>query len=281
MATKGKELAKAEGQEEHNWLILKVKPEQVERSLESISGSSGFRPFDLPRIVVPAGGGTAWEIQGPDGIEHKTNFDAIILYQHDARKFWAQPFGMGEKSAPNCESPDGVVGLGNPGGNCAKCEFNRRPANGRDMVCKPGKMLYLLLPEQVIPTLMWLPLMSLGNLRDYFKQQIAPYARTPYDVVTTIGLEKRPSRGGGAPYAAVTFTKAYDIPEDMQEKLTDHVLALSGLLKDSVQAQISTAKELSEGQPAARREPESEVTPAEARANLFGEDEDEGDDIPL
>jgi hypothetical protein len=192
----------------NEWKLATIKPEKMVSALQAMSGPEGFNPFELPRLTVPGGGGLAWEIQTGSGSEPHKTFNAVIVHHHDARKFWDEAFGLGERKPPTCQSYDGIQGFGSPGGVCRLCLLNASQA------CKPGMMMYLLRPDMVLPTVLWVPVMSLKGIKQYLIQGLAAYGECSFDVVTRFGLAKRQSRGGIA-YSAITADRVDVVPNEM------------------------------------------------------------------
>ena len=78
------------------------------------------------RIKVPSGGGTTYVLPEPD-VNGNTDFreiDAVILTHHPMQSYYAGKYNGGN-ARPECSSRDGNVGVGSPGGNCARCYLNQ------------------------------------------------------------------------------------------------------------------------------------------------------------
>ncbi len=82
----------------------------------------GFR-----RIKIPSGGQLQFEIPGenPDNPDYAKVLEGVIVHSHNANAYWVEGQNDGENTPPDCQSMDGKLGLGCPGGICADCEFNR------------------------------------------------------------------------------------------------------------------------------------------------------------
>jgi hypothetical protein len=101
-----------------------------------------FRPSELARLSVPAGGGLVYEIETLEGVTPEKTIHAVILYHHGHRTLW--PAAESESRRPLCSSEDGVTGVGDPGGECATCDMAARDPETFTVPCKPRTRIYLL-----------------------------------------------------------------------------------------------------------------------------------------
>ena len=77
------------------------------------AAESGIAQYQFTQIKTPAGGGTTWEYEGPDGEESGKELDVIVAYVRTGqRRFYLHGLDDGEASAPDWSSEDGVHGLG-------------------------------------------------------------------------------------------------------------------------------------------------------------------------
>lgn len=132
---------------------------EVFRENIGVAGT-GASPFVLPRLRVPAGGITAWQTSSGSVIE---KVSGIIASKAVWRGYWPGEY-KGGKTPPQCVSNDGVIGTGNPGGECAKCRFNqwgtaeKDGQNTRGKACKDMRAVFFINDEApAVPTLILLP----------------------------------------------------------------------------------------------------------------------------
>lgn len=167
-------------------------------------GGSNFTAFDLERITIPTGGGTAWKLTTLTGEESMPALSGIIVHYQDCRAYWKEEFS-GE-TPPDCASEDGRTGVGAPGGRCADCpyaQFGSDAKGGKGQACKQIRRVFLLRPKTFLPLMLTLPPTSIKNCKQYFTR--VTNAGLPYwGVVTEIGLEKTKNAGGIA-YSKTTF----------------------------------------------------------------------------
>ena len=93
-----------------------------EAMAEELDGLDG----GFERIKIPSAGSTVFEVPGenpnePDAVKE---FSAVILYHHPLFAYYKDKY-TGGSNPPDCGSFDGVIGEGDPGGNCAKCPYNQ------------------------------------------------------------------------------------------------------------------------------------------------------------
>jgi hypothetical protein len=182
-----------------------VMQHSIEDLMSTISSNLGpnaqLSPNDLDRIKVPAGGGTTWSIPTLDGDVDSKTFEGVIVAWKDQRAYWNESYSGGS-SPPDCASDDCMTGIGEPGGDCAKCPFAQFESATDDkgemrpgQACKQVRLMAIITNDDLVPILIAAPPTSLGNLRRYFlrlSSRNTPY----YGVVTQFSLIKARSQGG-------------------------------------------------------------------------------------
>lgn len=171
-------------------------------------GNGQMTAFDLERIKIPTGGGTAWLIPGLAGETQQATLRGIIVHYQDVRAYWKEEFSGDQP--PDCSSDDCKTGHGDPGGECSKCPYAAFGSGkgGSGQACKQIRRLFLLTEGTFLPFVIALPPTSLKPCRQYMLR--VTNAGLPYwGVVTEIGLEKTKNAGGIA-YAKTTFKAAQE-----------------------------------------------------------------------
>lgn len=199
-------------------------------------GGTDFTAFDLERVTIPTGGGTSWKVQTLVGEEIAPILAGIIVLYQDCRAFWKAEFS-GE-TPPDCSSEDGRMGVGEPGGPCAKCpyaEFGSDPKGGKGQACKQVRRVFLLRPKTYLPVMVTLPPTSIKNCKQFFTR--VTNAGLPYwGVVTEIGLEKT-KNGSGIAYSKATFRcgmqdgQLATLTAEETAKVREYATALKEVLK--------------------------------------------------
>lgn len=178
--------------------IVGGQSEQVKQVIEANIGEDmDISPFDLERIKIPTGGSTSWP-NGEDVLER------IIVAWSNCRGYWPEDFSGSEP--PQCSSPDGKTGYGDPGGECKECplaQFNSAE-EGRGQACKAMQRLLLLGEDDWLPTMLTLPPTSLKAFKLYMTS-MARQGRIFYSVITEIGLTTE-TNSSGIEYSTVTFS---------------------------------------------------------------------------
>lgn len=186
--------------------------------LTAESQSGAISAFDLTRVKIPTGGSTHWLMPTPEGETSTPAFDAIVLDFRDTRSHWENPDPSA--SPPDCSSEDAQIGNGaygigsadNPSGKCETCpksKFGSRPGRG-GQACRSIRQLFLLQPDGLLPTLLFLPPSSLRPFRRY-SMSLASAGLTPWSCITTFKLIRAQAQGGVA-YAQVAPVLAGRIP---------------------------------------------------------------------
>lgn len=158
------------------------------------------------RIKIPAGGSTAFEIPDGDGEDTQMVKDVtgVILLHHPAYAFYTEKYAGGS-NPPDCGSFDGIMGNGNPGGQCATCPNNQYGSgDGQGKACKNRRMIYILMECEMFPMVLSLPTGSLKEFTKYVKRQLSKGRRLS-QIVTKVSLKKATSNSGIA-FSQAVFT---------------------------------------------------------------------------
>lgn len=171
--------------------------------------------FSFDRVKLPAGGGTAFEIPSAEGedCEMSKDLTGVVVYNHPAYAYYHDKY-TGGSNPPDCGSFDGVTGIGNPGGNCTVCPYNKfGSGDGQSKLCKNKRMLYILCEGELFPLTLSLPTGSLKRFTDYVKSQLSR-GRKLNQVVTKIALKKAFNASGIAFSQAVFSFERMLTPEE-------------------------------------------------------------------
>ncbi len=193
--------------------------ETMSRELDGLEG--GFE-----RIKIPSAGSTVFEVPGDDPTEPDSvkEFSAVILSHHPLYAYYKSKY-TGGNQPPDCGSFDGVIGVGDPGGNCAKCPYNQFGSgeNG-SKACKNRRRIYVLREGEIFPLLLSLPTGSLKEFSRYIKRLLSK-GKKSNSVVTKFSLKKAVNSGGIA-YSQAQFT--------VDRQLTNEEFALINKLSEQV-----------------------------------------------
>jgi len=215
---------------------LAVAPEQLKEIIAENVGALGASEFDLDRVSIPTGGGTAWSVPTIEGEELVKEIAGIIVMQRDARAYWERSLDeSGGGTPPDCTSTDGLVGYGLPGGDCTTCElakFGSKSGGRKGQACKQMKQLFMLRPDTLLPMVVNLPPTSVAPIRKYMLR-LASDARPYYAVITRLTLEKV-MNGGGVPYARAVPSVAGPVPDEQLPAIRSYMAALKPVLARTV-----------------------------------------------
>lgn len=212
-----KELAKKE--EVASYMVLSN--QGASDLLKENLGDGALTPQDLERIKIPSGGQLAWEVPGLEGPEYLKSFEAVILWQNTSRVYWKSGLEEGNgNTPPDCNSRDGVTGVGAPGGLCAACPLNQFDTgkNGKGKACKEQKPLFIFRPTDAIPLVIPIPPSSLKEVKKYMIK-LAAQQKGYWQVVTRFELVAA-SNAQGIKYAQAKLTFAGDLPADQVASFT-------------------------------------------------------------
>lgn len=187
------------------YLALSEDPQEIEAIINENLGGQAITEFDLPRVKVPSGGATTWEIPSLMGIDSERTLSGVVVHFKLTRAYW--PADADSGTPPACRSNDGINGIGDPGGACGTCpnaEFGSavddqgRPAPGQ--ACNAKEIWFMLRPGSYLPIVVALPATSLKAAKAYRVGQLGSAGVRLPSVVTSITLEVA-KNGKGDPYA--------------------------------------------------------------------------------
>ena len=177
-------------------------------------------------VKIPIGGVTMFEMptDNPEETESVKEFSAVILHHHPMRAYYKEAY-TGGTNPPDCGSFDGVIGIGEPSGNCADCLYNEfgTGINGAK-ACKEKRRLYLLREGDIFPMVLSLPTGSLKVFSRYLMRCLSKWGASNGGV-TKFTLTKATNKGG------IVYTKAQF---QMERKLTEVEFALVQGLSENI-----------------------------------------------
>lgn len=148
--------------------------------------------MSYPRAKLPAGGLTVFDC----GDENPKTLTGVILEQHPINAYWSDPNAT--DCAPDCSSPDSVIGfntsgVAGPTGACASCPLNQFGSGigGRGKACSNKISVFILRDGTDVPTRLDLPATSIKPFHNYLswlRQNRLLYS----SVVTEISLKSVP-----------------------------------------------------------------------------------------
>lgn len=189
-----------------------VLPQVVESSFtaEELSEDMDGLRLSLPRVKIPGGGALQFEIPStdPDNPDYAKTLEGVILFNHAANSYWPEGEEYSDNNPPLCQSMDGKLGYGEPGGLCASCAYNTFGSKGSGKACKNMRVLYLLRSGDYMPIQLSLPPTSLRPFNDFVNQAFLLRHRGVCSAVVQIGLKK--ANNGTQDYSVATFKLLYD-----------------------------------------------------------------------
>ena len=169
--------------------------------------------LSFTRIKIPGGGHLQFEIPSgnPDVPDYAPYLEGVILYSHNSNAYWPEGSEYDDDQPPLCQSFDGKVGYGEPGGTCADCVLNQfgSDGNNKGKACKNMRMLYLLRSGEYLPLQLSLPPTSLRPFNDFMNLAFVARRRPSYSAIVEIGLKRAES--GGYTYSVATFRKVREL----------------------------------------------------------------------
>lgn len=195
-------------------------------------------PRDLDEVRVPAAGNTMWQIPDLGNIVNQEALTGIIIHWREERAYWQTSFDeSGGGSDPDCQSKDGVMGQGNPGGDCSACpmaEFGSGD-KGSGQACQLRRILYLVRTDDLLPIMVSIPPGSIKAIHKYFLS-LASKGVKFFHVETELRLTPTQNKAG-IKFSQVTPRVSKRLTKDMVEKVDSYV----DQIKASLESMPSTA----------------------------------------
>jgi len=252
---------------------------------ERLADGGGLPILDLPRIRVSSGGALAFRVDTPGGEELVKKLEGAIVAYRSARVYWKSR--SAGKKPPDCTSIDGFIGVGDPGGECAKCPFARfgsgfkadgSPSSGQ--ACKSIRQILFLLKGELLPHMISVPPTSVKAFEQYTLSLLSARARY-WGAITEISLEKAANEDQ-IDYAKIVFR----LGKRLEEKNLRAFEAFNGRMRGVLKPALvdASAYEIIDDVPAPRRLPQGvsvvDSAPGSSPSNPLPSGSND-DDIPF
>lgn len=201
---------------------------------ENLEGEA-IRPQDLDKIKIPSGGGLSWEVPDiEEGVVPKRSIKGVIIYKHNHNNYYAAEYDGGGEP-PDCYSNDCISGIGNPGGSCANCPLNAwgSAKKGNGKACSNKTMLFLLMPDSLLPVSVDLPPTSAAIVRTFFLK-LSSKALKYSDIVVDLSLEKK--KGAGPDYSALVIKMDSKLNPEEKAKIAGYRESIVPSLKSAMES---------------------------------------------
>lgn len=179
---------------------------------EELADSADGLNLSFLRVKIPGGGAIQFEIptDNPENPDYTKTLEGVIVYQHNTNSFWPEGHDYDENVPPQCQSMNGRLGIGQPGGLCVSCPYNQfgSGSNGKGKACKNMRTLYLLRSGEYLPIQLTLPPTSLRPFSEFSNIAFLSRRRAACGSVVQIGLKK--ASNGKDDYSVATFRKIHD-----------------------------------------------------------------------
>lgn len=176
-------------------------------------------PIGLMKYGMPTGGATSFRLNvGDENDQEVKEIVGVLVYHHPAYSYYKEQYD-GTNRLPDCYSNDGIIGCGNPGGDCKACPFNKFQTgkNGVSKACKNKRNIYILTEDSPFPKTLLLPTGSLQNFTKYVQTQVFS-KRKLAGIVTKITLKKATNKTGIA-FSQAVFSYVRDLTEKELESV--------------------------------------------------------------
>ena len=202
--------------------------------------------LSFQRAKIPGGGVLQFELPGedPENPDYVQTLEGVILFNHSANSYWPAGSEYDDNTPPQCQSVDGKVGYGDPGGICEACDYNKfgSDPNGGGKACKNMRVLYLLRSGEMMPIQLSLPPTSIRPFTTFVNSAFLLRGRRVCSGLVQIGLRKGSSNG--FTYSVATFKKL----RDFEGEELAQVCAYADSFRDQIKQTLSVRASQNEAQ---------------------------------
>lgn len=209
------------------YAVLSMHQDELTELIQDNLAGQALTPSDLARIKVPAGGGTTWEVPTIKGTEAVKELVGVALRVDNRRAYWPGAY-EGANDPPQCSSDNGLIGIGDPGGECHACPFNEWGSAGQEgsaaKACKEMAQVFLIEPGSILPMVLTIPPGSLKQFRQFRVGLLRAQLKLT-DVEVGFALDKAASQKG------ITFSRVIPrVRGELDGAARNHMKALAELL---------------------------------------------------
>lgn len=230
--------------ERTSFIIPKVSDSKFS-SAELADDMDGLQ-LSFQRAKIPGGGVLQFELPGedPENPDYVQTLEGVILFNHSANSYWPAGSEYDDNTPPQCQSVDGKVGYGDPGGICEACDYNKfgSDPNGGGKACKNMRVLYLLRSGEMMPIQLSLPPTSIRPFTTFVNSAFLLRGRRVCSGLVQIGLRKGASNG--FTYSVATFKKL----RDFEGEELAQVCAYADSFRDQIKQTLSERASQNEAQ---------------------------------
>jgi len=222
-----------------NFAIMEGNITDITDMIAENIGDDTITMGDLTKIVFPSGKSTTWtipDIESESGeIETKKILGVIVKTQH-TRQYWETEYDGGN-NPPDCASEDGITGIGTPGGNCMECPFSEfgSDAKERGKACHEKRLIFIVLKDDILPTIISAPASSLKNVRTYLFG-LTSKRKFVHSVYTEVALVTDKNEDG-IDYPKITMRKAGNV--ETPETTAAYAAAIRPFLTRTVRKMVN------------------------------------------
>jgi hypothetical protein len=247
-------------------------PAMIELLAESL-GEDDLGVNDLPRIRVPAAGGTQWAITQDGEEAHVKELRGVLVHHKPQRVFWIDSEPSGK--SPDCASRDGkrpdAEGLygqrgaraaENPTALCANCPMSQpgsdpNPKN-KGTACKEQKLLFVVMRDKMFPAVVVVPPSSLREIKQFMIGLVTD--RKPWwTVEISLTLEKA-TNSAGVEFARIKAKPIGALGESEALAVRDYGEYMKGMVSAAAPGPIIETPTMDDG--GGLRVPDGEPAPA-------------------
>lgn len=210
-----------------------TRAKEIRDVVQSNLGGRAITAQDLDIVKMPTGGSTKFIIPCLEGEKSEDQIVGIIVFWKERRTYWSKPLDEVGQQQPDCYSHDALKGIGEPGGDCAICQFSKfgTALKGKGQACTLKRQVFISQEESLLPLVMEVSPASINVIHKYFLR-LASNGISHWGVETRLSLEKVTSKDGIG-YARLVASMSRRLDDDAKKKIKEYVDEIRPALETS------------------------------------------------
>lgn len=170
-------------------------------------------------------------------------------HPHSAGELWNEYMHAWELFRSNEYALSGLIrtGVGNPGGKCSKCPLAQFGSAGRGQACAEKRILFLLLPDRVLPVAVQIPPTSVRAVKKY-RLRMTTFGLPWWAVVTGMRLESK-RNNDGQEYSVVALETLARLTPTEQAKIEEYQAGIVPALEQAAHVMAQDSPGIDEEAP--------------------------------
>ena len=230
-----------------DWALFSMDEEERAEAIDELNQpGEALTLADLKVLRVPGPGSIRFTVEGvpmAPGDEGPKSVMGIALEMKTPRRFYDKKYDGKSDDPPDCFSPDGMQGYGTIatqfGGDCSSCPMDEwgsvvrvdPDSKSAGKACKEYLEVFILEPDEILPTVLVVPVTSRKIVRNYFRRLVGKGGRI--GVVTEFSLVDTKTKSGQQ-VSVITPRKLASITRETKALARGYGKVLAGVISNGL-----------------------------------------------